>query len=116
MRISDWSSDVCSSDLFHILKVLTRGQPQSQASSPSAPPTTAQQPAPMQQGPMMVTQTHARHILIKTTQVMSDEKASNRLAQLRQRLENGESFEDLAKRYSDDATAPKGGDHGDRKR
>src|SRR3546814_13470862 len=66
----------------------------------------------MQHGPMMGTQTHARHILIKTTQVMSDEKASNRLAQLRQRLENGESFEDLAKRYSDDATAPHGGDLG----
>lgn len=106
------SGIVQSGNGFHILKVLTRGQPQSQAGSPSAPPSMAQQPAPTQQGPMMVTQTHARHILIKTTQVMSDEKASNRLAQLRQRLENGESFEDLAKRYSDDATAPQGGDLG----
>lgn len=100
---------------FHILKVLTRGQPArrpaAQAQAPAPTPGQPAQPA-QHQGPMMVTQTHARHILIKTTKVMSDEKAETRLNQLRQRLANGESFEDLAKRYSEDASAPQGGDLG----
>ena len=96
---------------FHILKVLTRGQP-SQAAPGPAPSIAAPQAPSQQQGPMMVTQTHARHILIKSTKVMSDEKAQTRLAQLRDRLINGESFEDLAKRHSEDVTAPQGGDLG----
>src|SRR3546814_3314381 len=61
---------------------------------------------------MMVTQTHARHILIKTTKVMSDAKAEERLKQLRQRLVNGADFAELAKRNSDDVSAPQGGDLG----
>src|SRR5690606_32506512 len=35
-----------------------------------------------------------------------------RLNQLRDRIQNGESFEVLARRHSDDATAPQGGDLG----
>lgn len=97
---------------FHILKVVTRGPSGQQRPAASQPPTAAPQMPMQQQGPMMVTQTHARHILIKTTKVMSDDKARARLEQLRQRILNGESFEDLAKRNSEDATAPQGGDLG----
>src|SRR3546814_4494415 len=61
---------------------------------------------------MMVTQKHARHSLIKTTKVMSDAKAEERLKQLRQRLVNGADFAELAKRNSDDVSAPQGGDLG----
>ncbi|WP_322996644.1 peptidylprolyl isomerase [Castellaniella sp.] len=100
---------------FHILKVLRRGYAQQpaprQAAKPAAPSQVqaqTQQPT----GPMMVTQTHARHILIKTTQVVDDDKARNTLDGLRQRIEHGESFAELAKRYSQDASAPKGGDLG----
>lgn len=110
------SAIIQSGNGFHILKVLTRGQtnqqPARQASAP-APAPTVQQPAQMQdQGPMMVTQTHARHILIKTSKVVNEAQAKTRLDQLRQRLMNGENFEDLAKRNSDDASAPQGGDLG----
>lgn len=97
---------------FHILKVVTRGPSGQQRPAASQPPTAAPQMPMQRQGPMMVTQTHARHILIKTTKVMSDDKARARLEQLRQRILNGESFEDLAKRNSEDATAPQGGDLG----
>src|SRR5690606_32956045 len=89
----------------------TRGQAGQRGPEPPRQAMALQDP-PVQQGPMMVTQTHARHILIKTTKVMSDTKAQTTLSQLRQRIANGESFEDLAKRYSEDVTAPQGGDVG----
>lgn len=102
---------------FHILKVLTRGpagQPQRAAAPPTAPEPgpMQEQPPALPQGPMMVTQTHARHILIKVTKVMSDAQAQALLQRLRQRIESGEKFADLARLYSQDATAPQGGDLG----
>ena len=61
---------------------------------------------------MVVTQTHARHILIKPSELVSEADAKNRLMQIRERLENGQKFEDLARQYSEDASASKGGDLG----
>lgn len=59
----------------------------------------------------LITQTHARHILIKTNELISDVEAETRLIQLRMRLLGGESFETLARSHSDDtASAIKGGD------
>jgi len=60
----------------------------------------------------MVTQTRARHILIKLSQVMTDERARSRLEQLRERIRHGEEFADLARSYSEDPSAPQGGDLG----
>lgn len=112
---------------FHILKVLRRGYAQApaarepkkaqqtaqaaraaQAAAQAAQAASAAQPS----GPMMVTQTHARHILIKTTKVVSDDQARETLMRLRERIEHGEKFGELAKRYSEDASAPQGGDLG----
>ncbi|MGA7179135.1 MAG: peptidylprolyl isomerase [Thiobacillaceae bacterium] len=61
---------------------------------------------------MVVTQSHARHILIKPSELVSEADAKNRLLQIRERLENGQKFEDLARQYSEDASASKGGDLG----
>jgi len=61
----------------------------------------------------MVTQTHARHILIKTSADRSDDEARKSLLDIRKRIEQGESFADLANEYSEDPGSKiKGGDLG----
>jgi peptidyl-prolyl cis-trans isomerase SurA len=62
--------------------------------------------------PMSVTQTRARHILIKTNEITSEADARNRLLQLRERIEHGAKFDELARLQSEDASATKGGDLG----
>ena len=60
-----------------------------------------------------VQQTRARHILIKTSEVVSDADARRRLTDLRERVvQGGASFADLAKVHSADLSASKGGDLG----
>ncbi len=57
-------------------------------------------------------QTRARHILIKTSEVLSDADAEARLLGLRERVVNGADFGELAKASSADLSAAKGGDLG----
>jgi peptidyl-prolyl cis-trans isomerase SurA len=59
-----------------------------------------------------VTQTHARHILVKTNELTSEADARNRLLQLKERIDNGVKFDELARLHSEDASASKGGDLG----
>ena len=59
-----------------------------------------------------VTQTHARHILIKTNEVVSEDDARRRLAGLRERIVAGADFAELARLNSEDGTAARGGDLG----
>lgn len=59
-----------------------------------------------------VTQTRARHILIKTNEITSESDARTRLLQLKERIDNGTKFDELARLHSDDASAAKGGDLG----
>lgn len=59
-----------------------------------------------------VQQTHARHILIKTNEVVAESEARHKLASLRERLVNGGNFAELARLFSQDGSAPKGGDLG----
>lgn len=62
--------------------------------------------------PVVITQTHARHILIKTTEIMSELEAKKRILEIKQRIENGADFAEQAKRYSEDGSAQQGGDLG----
>ena len=57
-------------------------------------------------------QTRARHILIKTSEVLSDTDAEARLRAIRERVVNGADFGELAKASSADLSAAKGGDLG----
>ena len=59
-----------------------------------------------------VQQTHARHILIRTREGISDNEARQRLLRLRERITGGADFAELARVNSEDATASKGGDLG----
>jgi peptidyl-prolyl cis-trans isomerase SurA len=62
--------------------------------------------------PLVIDQTHVRHILIKLSEVVSEKDAKHRMDDLKERLENGEKFEELAKQYSEDGSASNGGDLG----
>ena len=57
-----------------------------------------------------VTQTHARHILIKVNDSQSEASAKNRIQQLKDRIDSGADFAEIAKAFSEDASAPKSGD------
>ena len=76
---------------FHVLKLLER-----RGSGAAAP----------------VTQTRARHILVKTSEVVSEEDARRRLAGLRERIAAGADFGELARLNSEDGSAARGGDLG----
>jgi peptidyl-prolyl cis-trans isomerase SurA len=60
--------------------------------------------------PVVITQTHARHILIKTSEIVSESEAKKRLTEIKQRIEAGADFAEQAKRYSQDGSAQQGGD------
>jgi peptidyl-prolyl cis-trans isomerase SurA len=60
----------------------------------------------------MVDQTHARHILIRVNEVTSEADAKAKIDRLRDRLEAGAKFDEMAKLNSEDATSAKGGDLG----
>jgi peptidyl-prolyl cis-trans isomerase SurA len=81
---------------FHVLKLVERRS--------EALPVAAGKP---------VVQTHARHILIRPNEVVSEEEAVRRLRGIRQRIEAGTGdFAELARQYSVDGSAGRGGDLG----
>ncbi len=62
--------------------------------------------------PTVIDQTHARHILIKLTEIMSEKEAKNKIDGIKERLDNNENFEALARQFSEDGSASSGGDLG----
>ncbi|MGE5471096.1 MAG: peptidylprolyl isomerase [Bacteroidota bacterium] len=62
--------------------------------------------------PASVQQTHARHILIRINEVVSEGEARRKLENVRERIANGMDFAEQARLYSQDGSAAKGGDLG----
>ena len=60
--------------------------------------------------PVVITQTHVRHILIKTSEVVSEAEAKKQILDIKQRIDAGADFAAQAKRYSQDGSAQQGGD------
>ncbi len=64
-------------------------------------------------GQQMVEQTQVRHILIKPSEILTDEQAREQAESLKARIEEGEDFAELAKEYSEDiGSAQEGGSLG----
>jgi len=91
MQPGDVSGVLRSPAGFHVLKLLER-----RGAGLAAP----------------VTQTRARHILVKTSEVVSEADALRRLAGLRERIAGGTDFAELARLNSEDGTAARGGELG----
>ncbi|MDD2686029.1 MAG: peptidylprolyl isomerase [Gallionella sp.] len=60
--------------------------------------------------PVVIVQTHARHILIKTSEIVPAAEARKRILEIQSRIESGADFAEQAKRYSQDGSAQQGGD------
>jgi len=61
---------------------------------------------------LVANQTRARHILIKFSGLVSDADAQRRIAKIKERLDGGGDFQELAKQHSEDGSAASGGDLG----
>lgn len=92
LDVGEVTEPVRSGAGFHILKVLeTRGSGQ----------------------PQLVEQTKARHILIKTSEIVDDQAAEEKLREIRQQLLDGGDFSELAREHSEDiGSMLQGGDLG----
>lgn len=76
---------------FHVLKLLERSDA----------------------GPGRVTQTRARHVLLRSSAQLPATVAAQRLSEYRRQIEGGQrSFEDIARQFSEDGSAAAGGDLG----
>jgi len=96
LKEGDVSAILKSANGFHILKLLGK-----RSTGAADVPVGA------------VQQTHVRHILIKTNQLVTEADARRKMTELKQRLDNkAATFEELAKLYSNDLSASRGGDLG----
>ncbi len=91
MRPGEISPILRSANGFHIVKLVGR------KGGLSLPP---------------VQQTHARHILIRVNELVSESDARHKMTGLRDRLQHGGDFAELARLFSQDGSAAKGGDLG----
>ena len=92
MKPGEVTSIIQSPNGFHILKLLDRRNQKDAVT--------------------MVDQTHARHILVKINELTSEADARRRITELKERLDNGGNFGELAELHSEDSSAAAGGDLG----
>ncbi|MSQ54885.1 MAG: molecular chaperone SurA [Betaproteobacteria bacterium] len=93
MRAGEVSPVLRSPAGFHVVKLIDR---RGGSALPSGAP---------------VVQTRARHILVRTNELVSEADAQRRLTGLRERLTVGKAdFAELARLHSEDGTAARGGD------
>lgn len=91
MKVGDVNGPIRSPSGFHIIKLLEQRDGERH----------------------IVTQTHARHILIRTDELTGDNAAQEKLRDIRQRVISGGDFAEMAREYSNDtANAGNGGDLG----
>jgi len=91
MQVGSVSEVLRSPNGFHILKLISKRGGSS---------------------PLVIEQTHARHILIKLSEVTSENEGKKKIDLIKERLDNGEKFEVLARQFSEDGSASNGGDLG----
>ena len=60
----------------------------------------------------IVEQTHARHILVRVNERSSEAESKAKIERIKDRLDTGAKFEDMAKLNSEDPSASRGGDLG----
>jgi peptidyl-prolyl cis-trans isomerase SurA len=91
MKVGEVSRVLRSAAGFHVVKLLDRRS---------------------RNEPAVVDQTHARHILVRVNEVASEADGKAKIDRLKDRLDAGAKFEDLAKLNSEDPSSAKGGDLG----
>lgn len=91
MQVGEVAKPIRSPNGFHVLKLTNRRGGTSS---------------------LVVGQTHARHILIKLSEVVSEKDAKRKMDGIKERLDNGTKFEEMARQYSEDGSANNGGDLG----
>lgn len=106
---------------FHILKVVERRgiiheqQREVMVQPPRPAPVVVHDPrveSARQEGPVEVTDSRIRHILARLSPVVDDEMAYQRILEVQQAIQAGMSFSEAAEKYSQDSSAPVGGDIG----